>query len=142
MSNLKVHNEALLLKYLDKFYNMADTPWVHLLWQAHYRNKVPHDVGSCGSFWWKDVCKLSPIFLGITTCKIIPGNSFLFWKDPWGNNMASDMFPGAFSFAINEYVSDSDFLSDNFLLLTLHCLCPHKHFKRLDRRKLPLLTLP
>ena len=115
MLNLKVHNEALLLKYLDKFYNMADTPWAHLLWQAQYRNKVPHDIGSCGSFWWKDVCKLSTIFRGITTCKMIYANSILFWKDPWGNNMAYDMFPIAFSFAINEDVSASDFLFANSL---------------------------
>jgi hypothetical protein len=28
---LQAHNEALLLKYLHKFFNKADIPWVHLV---------------------------------------------------------------------------------------------------------------
>lgn len=28
--NLKTQNEALLLKYLHKFFNKADIPWVNL----------------------------------------------------------------------------------------------------------------
>jgi hypothetical protein len=29
--NLKIQNQALLMKYLHKFYNRHDIPWVHLL---------------------------------------------------------------------------------------------------------------
>jgi hypothetical protein len=36
--NLKTHNEALLLKNLHKFFNKSDIPWVHLIWEKHYRN--------------------------------------------------------------------------------------------------------
>ena len=76
--NLKVQNEALLLKFLDKFYNRADTPWVQLVWNTYYTTKISHAADACGSFWWKDVCKLSPIYRGITTYKIGSGSSILF----------------------------------------------------------------
>ena len=29
--NLKTHNEAMLLKFLRKFYNKEDIPWVSLI---------------------------------------------------------------------------------------------------------------
>jgi hypothetical protein len=51
-------NAALLIKFLDKFYNHQDIPWVKLVWHAHYASKVPHAENLCGSFWWRDVLKL------------------------------------------------------------------------------------
>ena len=79
--NLKIQNEALLLKYLDKFYNHADTPWVDLIWHTHYSGKIPQAMEVCGSFWWRDVSKLMPIFRGISHCSVGDGSSSLFWKD-------------------------------------------------------------
>ena len=32
------HNSALLLKYLDKFYNHANIHWVSLTWSKFYKN--------------------------------------------------------------------------------------------------------
>lgn len=29
--NLQIYNDALLLKFLHKFYNRVDIPWVHLV---------------------------------------------------------------------------------------------------------------
>jgi hypothetical protein len=41
--NLRLHNKALLIKNLHKFYNHHDIPWVNLIWQAYYRNSnTPH----------------------------------------------------------------------------------------------------
>jgi hypothetical protein len=34
--NFQKHNEALLLKYMDKFYNKSGTPWVKLIWRTYY----------------------------------------------------------------------------------------------------------
>jgi hypothetical protein len=48
--NLKKKNEALLMKYLDKFYNKAYIPWVSLLWDSYYAESVPHATKLCGSF--------------------------------------------------------------------------------------------
>jgi len=36
--DLRAHNLALLLKYLDKFYNHANIPWVSLTWSKFYKN--------------------------------------------------------------------------------------------------------
>jgi hypothetical protein len=30
---LETHNEALLLKNFHKFFNKADIPWVHMIWE-------------------------------------------------------------------------------------------------------------
>jgi hypothetical protein len=48
--NLKLQKGALLLKYLHKFYNKLDTPWVHLLWNTYYQGRVPHAMDPVGSF--------------------------------------------------------------------------------------------
>lgn len=43
--NLKTQNEDLLLKYLHKFFNRDDIPWVHLVCEKHYSNgKLPNQV--------------------------------------------------------------------------------------------------
>lgn len=60
--NTKIHNEALLLKFLHKFYNKLDVPWANLLWDNQYVNQVPHAMDPVGSFWWKDILKLTPIY--------------------------------------------------------------------------------
>ena len=36
--NLQTQNEALLLKYLHKFFNRQNIPWVNLIWERHYAN--------------------------------------------------------------------------------------------------------
>jgi len=48
--NLRLRNDALLLKHLDKFYNKVDVPWVQLVWFKYYSNKVPHAAREVGSF--------------------------------------------------------------------------------------------
>lgn len=41
--DLKSQNEALLLKNFHKFFNKADIPWVHLVWEKYYINgKLPN----------------------------------------------------------------------------------------------------
>jgi hypothetical protein len=34
--NLRVQNQALVMKNLHKFYNHVDIPWVKLIWHAYY----------------------------------------------------------------------------------------------------------
>jgi hypothetical protein len=81
--NFHKHNEALLMKHLDKFYNHADVPWVHLIWQAYYEDSVPQSEKLCGSFWWRDVCKLLGKYREISTILPGKGNTFVFWRDSW-----------------------------------------------------------
>lgn len=50
--NLETHNEALLLKNFHKFFNKADIPWVHMIWENYYNNgKLPNRTMK-DSFWW------------------------------------------------------------------------------------------
>ena len=48
--NLRLQNDALLLKQLNKFYNKEDIPWVQLVWSKYYDAKVPHVAREMGSF--------------------------------------------------------------------------------------------
>jgi hypothetical protein len=46
-------------KFLDKFYNKRDIPWVKLVWNTYYGNgKIPHASRDRGSFWWRNILKL------------------------------------------------------------------------------------
>lgn len=68
--NLRLQNDALLMKHLSKFYNKADIPWVHLVWSRYYDNRVPHAAREMGSFWWKDVLRLNISFRQTSTCEL------------------------------------------------------------------------
>ena len=46
--DIKTQNTALLLKFLHSFYNKHGIPWVHLIWNTYYNNKVPHATDACG----------------------------------------------------------------------------------------------
>ena len=48
--NIKLQNEALLMKFLHKFYNHHDIPWGSLIWDSYYHESVPHATTLCGSF--------------------------------------------------------------------------------------------
>lgn len=63
--NLRLQNDALLMKHLTKFYNKADIPWVRLVWSGYYTNRVLHATREMGLFWWKDVLCLNILFRGI-----------------------------------------------------------------------------
>jgi hypothetical protein len=45
--DIQSQNEALLMKFLDKFYNHADVPWVSLTWSNLYSNEqIHHKAGA------------------------------------------------------------------------------------------------
>jgi len=59
--NFEMQNQALLMKNLDKFFNKKYIPWVHLVWEKHYRNdRLPSNVKK-GSFWWRGTQTLAPL---------------------------------------------------------------------------------
>jgi hypothetical protein len=105
--NLDFQNCALLMKHLDKFFNKRDLPWVKLIWNAYYSNNSvpPHALQERGSFWWKDIFRLIPIFRGVSTIQINTGDLALFWKDPWTDDLPQNAFSTLFSFAINEGIT-------------------------------------
>jgi hypothetical protein len=92
--NLRAQNKALLLKFADKFYNKADTPWVQLTWQAFYTGPFsPHMKRPVGSFWWRGVMSLSLDFRGFASCVVQMGNSVCFWEDIWNFGMLKFEYP-------------------------------------------------
>jgi hypothetical protein len=107
--NFQKHNAALLIKFLDKFYNKVDLPWVHLLWSEYYLDSIPHAENLTGSFWWRDVLKQVDNFRGVSSVKPGRGDSFLFWLDRWhidGSSTAlCERFPRLYSFVLHDKMS-------------------------------------
>jgi hypothetical protein len=108
---------GLLIKFLDKFYNNSDIPWVKLVWHAYYQDTIPHAENLCGSFWWRDVIKQVDNFRGAAQVKIGRDNTFLFWSDNWTvNNLSTPMmirFPWLFSYALEENMSAANVYAAN-----------------------------
>lgn len=77
--DLRAQNSALLLKFLDKFYNHANTPWVKLTWENFYKNNFipPHAKCPSGSFWWRDLLNLTDDFRKLSICVPSKGNSVM-----------------------------------------------------------------
>jgi hypothetical protein len=111
--NFKKKNDALLMKYLDKFYNRANVPWVKLIWSSYYDTSVPHARKLCGSFWWRHIFKLVENYRVVSFVKPGRGDSFLFWSDKWNFNGSteplSDRFPRHFSYVLDPKLSASQF---------------------------------
>ena len=117
--NLGVQNMALLLKHLHKFLNRLDLPWVSLIWDTYYHSSVPQGTDSCGSFWWKDICKLLDHFRSTTWVQINSGTSALFWSDKWKIDETvvtlQTRFPRLFSYVKDPWITVSEaFQSQNF----------------------------
>jgi len=87
--NLRLQNDALLLKQLHKFYNKIGIPWINLIWSKYYHSKVPHAAREMGSFWWKDVLRLNPLYRGIANCTIGDGTTVSLWNDWWMGSVLS-----------------------------------------------------
>lgn len=113
--NLQIQNQALLVKHLHKFYNKADIPWVSLIWDSYYHGVVPQATVLCGSFWWKDVFELADNYRAVATVIVNSRDSVLLWSDGWhldgSTRPLRDRLPHLFSYAIDDKISVSDFLS-------------------------------
>jgi hypothetical protein len=119
--NLEIHNNSLLLKFLNKFYTKADIPWVHLVWNNYYSNGRLPCQQRRGSFWWRDIVKLTTLFKSLASATAHDGSSILFWQDKWNDHVLQHDFPELFSFATNpvatvKTVLNSQQLENNFHL--------------------------
>lgn len=106
--DLRTPNEALLLKYLHKFYNKLYLPWVHLTWQHFYSNGTPpQERKGVGSFWWRD--DVMSLFQ-IASYSANFGSSMVFWGDLWDLGVLKWKYPQLFSFARNKRCSVKQFI--------------------------------
>lgn len=78
---LGTQNEALLMKFLHKFFNKADIPWVHLIWEKYYPDGTLPGDAQRGSFWWKDILKLLNTYKGIAAVTPCDGSTRSLWDD-------------------------------------------------------------
>lgn len=98
--DLEKHNNALLMKHLNKFYNKAHIPWVSLTWTKLYTNSQTPPQARCpvGSFWWKEIIKLFKVFIRFATCAPRNGITNLFWAEPRAGVIFKEAFPQLYSF--------------------------------------------
>jgi hypothetical protein len=103
--DLSIQNDALLLKQLDKFYRKVDVPWIRLIWKKYYSEDVPHLSREKGSFWWKDILRLNPVFRGIACCIPSKGDTIGLWEDLFAGVVHSHSLPTLFQFAKDPRIS-------------------------------------
>ena len=95
--NLRTQNKVLLLKYLHKFFNRADIPWVHLIWEKYYSNGTPPSTQKKRSFWWRDILKLLDAYKGMVMVNVKDGSTCKLWDDLWLHRVPQLHFPELFS---------------------------------------------
>jgi hypothetical protein len=103
--NLQLQNEALLLKQLDKFYQKKGIQWVKLIWNKYYPKGVPHMRKEKGSFWWKDILRLSHQLRGTAMCNPYIGDTVSFRDDIILDIIFSRKYPNIYSFAKEPIIS-------------------------------------
>lgn len=140
--NLYLHNDALLLKHLHKFYMKKDIPWVNLIWSTYYVDKVPHATREVGSFWWKDIFRLDTLYRGIARCSIGDGSTVLFWQDQWSHNVLATMFPRLFSFAHNAHTSVKNIMDAPDLESIFHLPLSQEAYQEMLELQDVLLQIP
>ena len=77
-------------------------------------------IADKGSFWWKDLLKLSDLFRGIATCTMGDEQSIFFWEDTWNNRLLKQSFPRLYSFTRNKNISVAMFLQNNDIQEQFH----------------------
>ena len=122
--NLRIHNEAMLLKIVSKFYNKSYIPWVNLLWDTYYHDRVPHATILCGSFWWRDLCKLMDKFRMVSKVQVLAGDTALFWGDDWNLNHYAgpldQVFQRLFSFVKDPLLSVKEVFATQDITTLFH----------------------
>jgi hypothetical protein len=113
---LETHNKALLLKFLHKFFNNHDIPWVNLVWSNYYRTARMPGCSKIGSFWWKSLLTFVQDYKGLAAPKIGDGRTILFWEDMWNSGIPANQYPELFSFACNSKLSIKEVLQKEQLI--------------------------
>ena len=73
-----------------------------------------------GSFWWRDVLKLTPKYRGVSRVQVVDGTTAFAWKDLWLDETLETSHPRAFSYVLHEDASVENFLESSSLHETFH----------------------
>lgn len=100
-TDIKAQNKALLMKFLHKFYNKVDLPWVHLTWKCFFYKRAapPCAQSSVGSFWWRDILIFHSYFKKLDAGTAHRGVNIMFWSDSWNFGILKKLFPQLHSYA-------------------------------------------
>jgi hypothetical protein len=93
------------MKNLDKFFNKKDIPWVHIVWEKLYSNNRLPAHNKRGSFWWRDILKLLPLFKEFSQIQINNGKTCFLWQDQWQTKVLEQSYPQLYSFAKNKIIT-------------------------------------
>jgi hypothetical protein len=127
--DLNMHNDAMLLKYLHKFFSKADIPWVKLVWNFYYSNGKLHGQSDTGSFWWWDIVKLLDKFKGMASVRVGDGSTIIFWQDRWNGMIPAQSFPELFiPLPLTKESHSREQLTIMNSSRTSFFHSPHKHF--------------
>ena len=114
-----------------------------MLWDNQYASQVPHAVDFVGSFWWKDILKLTPTYRGISHVVVHSGNTVLMWKDLWLDEVLAESHPRAFSYAKLEDILVRNFLGSQSLNETFHLplsMQAHDELRHIQKSQHMLVT--
>jgi hypothetical protein len=103
--NLRMQNEALLIKNLHKFFNKADLPWVKLIWSQYYSNRKVLGIVTKGGFCWRSIVKLLNKYKGIAQAELGSMDSILFWSNMWNGRVLMLTYPKLYSFTLNTKIT-------------------------------------
>lgn len=131
---LKLHNNALLMKQLQKFLNKEDLPWVNLLWANYYQANNLQISSKKGSFWWRDIIKLWDIDKGIASVKMGDGSRIRFWEDSYNGCPLSHQFPELYSFA-----KSTNIHKWNKMIILQICFISHSVQKLMSNERLLMI---
>ena len=92
------------MKFLHKFLNKEDIPWVQIIWETYYTQHIAgHKM--IESFRWRSILKLLPWYKNNVICKAGKGDTILLWDDKWMPHKLQDNYLELFSFAINKDIT-------------------------------------
>lgn len=129
------HNDAMLMKFLHKFFNKVNVPWVKLIWDNYYHNGTLPGQQNKGSFWWKDIVKLLDTYKGLAAPIINDGSTVWFWKDLWHGVIPAQDYPHLFSFVKDPNITFSHVAALHDITECFHLPLSSQAFEQLESLK-------
>jgi hypothetical protein len=85
--------------------NRHKLPWVHMVWNNHYKDGRVPSSRKIGSFWWRDILKTLETFKKVARVTIVDGRSVQLWSDLWNNKENSLTYLELFSYSMNKEIT-------------------------------------
>ena len=103
---------------------------------------MPHASKEIGSFWWKDILRLSVLYRRIARCQLGDGSTVLFWEDLWNSEVLSLKFPSLFSFVKNQRISIKEVMETEDLDSLVFLPLSEQAYSQLHTLQTDLVSVP